>query len=138
MAKTVEELPVFQKALEFCVAVNALLERPAFGKQRDLREEINDASDSITSNMREGFEQSTDDHFAKYLYTSKGSVGEVLDRMGTAHRKRCITAEELKSCRVMGEALGKMLGGFIKYLTVSGFKDRGRYKAKQARKSTQK
>ena len=138
MAQTIEELPIFHKADDFWVAVNALLERPASGKHRDLREQIAEANGSIPSNMREGFEQSTDDHFAKYLFTAKGSVGEVLVRLTTAHRNRCITADELKSCTAMGEELGKMLGGFIKYLAASGFKDRGRYKAKQTRESGEK
>ncbi len=138
MARTIEELPIFCKADDFWVAVNALLERPAFGKHRDLREQIAEANDSIPSNMREGFEQSTDDHFAKYLFTAKGSLAEVLNRLTTAHRKRCITADELQSCTAMGEELGKMLGGFIKYLAASGFKDRGRYQAKQAKQQGRK
>ena len=131
MAKTIDELPVYQKALEFSAAISAILERPEWGKQRKLYEQIDDANDSIASNMAEGFEQSTDDHFAKYLYTAKGSVAEVLGRLAAAHRKKCITTQELQSCRTMGTELGKMLGGFIKYLAVSGFKDRGRYRAKR-------
>jgi hypothetical protein len=60
VAKTIEELPVFQKALAFCSAVSAIIDRPGFGKDRKLREQISDANDFIPANMREGFEQSTD------------------------------------------------------------------------------
>jgi four helix bundle protein len=133
MAKTIEELPIFQRAREFCVAVTALLDRPGFHRNRDLRDQISKAADSITANMREGFEQPTDDAFNKYLFISKGSLGEVLARLATACGKRIITAEELESHTATGEALGKMLGGFIKYLARSDFKDRGRHKIKDSR-----
>lgn len=83
--------------------------------------------------MREGFEQSTDDNFGKYLYIAKGSLGEVLARLATAHQKRCITAAELRSITELGEELGRMLGGFIKYLARSGFKNRGRHKMRDSK-----
>ncbi len=135
MAKKIEELPVFQKALEFCVAVTAILDRPGFRKDRDLSGQINDANESIPSNMREGFEQSTDANFAKYLYYSKGSLGEVLARLNRAQSKKYISSAELDPILVRGEELGRMLGGFIRYLARSNFKDRGRHKL-NTRKST--
>jgi four helix bundle protein len=134
MANTIEELPIFAKATEFCVAIDAILVRTAFGKYRKLWEQISEANDSITANMCEGFEQPTDDAFARYLYISKGSLREVLTRLRTAHRRRLITTEELRFHLARGDELGKMLGGFINYLARSGFKDRGRHKAKTSRK----
>ena len=38
-----------------------------------------------------------------------------------------MTQGELQELIVLGEALGKMLGGFIKYLQRSDFKDRGHH-----------
>jgi four helix bundle protein len=128
MAKTIQELPVYQRAEEFCVAVDAILSRAAFGRNRKLREQIGEANDSITANMREGFEQSTDAAFARYLFIAKGSLGEVLALLARAGRKHCLTAEDLKSLAAQGDTLGKMMGGFIKYLRRSDFKDRGRHK----------
>ena len=127
MAKKIDELPVFQKAEAFCDAVTAIIDRPGLGKDCKLRDQISDANDSIPANMREGFEQSTDLAFAKYLYYSKGSLGEVLARLNRAHSKKYITTEELEPLIAAGEELGRMLGGFIRYLARSDFKDRGRY-----------
>jgi len=135
MAKKIEELPVFQKALEFCVAVTAILERPGFRKDRNLWDQISDATDSIPSNMREGFEQSSDAGFARYLFHSKGSLGEVLARLQRAHSKKYISSEELRPIVAVGEELGRMLGGFIRYLARSDFKDRGRHKLNARRNS---
>jgi four helix bundle protein len=77
--------------------------------------------------MREGFEQSTEIGFAKFLYHSKGSLAEVLARLHRAHSKKYISSDELKAMVAIGEELGRMLGGFIRYLARSEFKDRGRH-----------
>jgi four helix bundle protein len=128
MAKKLEELPVYSKALEFSVAVTALLSRPAFGKNRNLRDQIDDANDSILSNMSEGFEQPTDKAVAKYLFDAKGSAAEVLTRLATAQRKGYITLDEYRSCQTTGEAVQRMLAGWIKYLAQCDWKDRGRHR----------
>jgi four helix bundle protein len=130
MAKKIEELPVFLKATALWEAVNAILQRPSLRRNRRMWNQISDANDSITSNMREGFEQTSDDGFANFLVYSKGSVAEVMSRLNSARAKSYITEEELTKRLEMGEELGRMLGGFIKYLRRSGFKDRGSYRIK--------
>ena len=125
MARKLEELPVYLKATEFWSAVNALLDKPKFRNNQDLHNEITRANNSIPSNMVEGFEQGTDRAFANYLTYSKGSLAEVLKRLKQAYFKRCITADELNARLEAGEELGKMLGGFIKYLRRCDWKDRG-------------
>jgi four helix bundle protein len=127
MAKKLEELPIYARVMEFCGAVNAILDRPGLRRNRKLREQIEEANDSISANMEEGFEQGTDRAFANYLTYSKASLAEVLARLRSAANKRYITAEELAARATMGEELGKMLGGFIKYLRRCDWKDRGRF-----------
>jgi four helix bundle protein len=75
--------------------------------------------------MVEGFEQGTDRAFANFLTHSKGSLAEVLQRLKQAYFKNYITTDELKDLSAAGEELGKMLGGFIKYLRRCGWRDRG-------------
>src|SRR5688500_9955185 len=108
MAKKLEELPVYQRALEFCAAVTAILARPALRRNRQLHNQIDAANDSITANMEEGFEQSTDRLFANYLFIAKGSLAEVLGRLKTASRKGYISQEELDDHLETGENLAKM------------------------------
>ena len=90
VAKDFEELLIWKKALQFWEAVDALLERPAFGKNYDLKNQITDAIDSVLSNIPEGFEQPTDRSFAQYLYRSKASAAEVRSRLLIAWRRRII------------------------------------------------
>jgi four helix bundle protein len=127
MARKLEELPVHSKAKAFSVAVSAIIARPVFSKNRKLQGQIAEANESILSNMAEGFEQSTDAHLAKYLYTAKGSVAEVVVRLKRAQRRGWITFEECAECAQMGDEIGRMLGGWIKYLDNCDWKDRGRF-----------
>jgi four helix bundle protein len=125
MAHRIEELPIYHKVVEFWSAINALLEQPRVGSDRNLHEQISRANNSIPSNMVEGFEQGSDRAFASFLTHAKGSLAEVLARLKQAYFKRYITVDELNARLREGEELGKMLGGFIKYLRHCSWRDRG-------------
>jgi len=129
MAKRIEDLPIHSRVEEFWNAINAILDLPAVRRDSDLHDEISRANESIGSNMVEGFEQGTDRAFAKYLTYSKGSVAEILKRLRKAYYRRYITRQELDARVSQGEELEKMLGGFIKYLEQSDWKDRGYHEA---------
>ena len=131
MAHKIDELPVFSKAQEFSVAVTAILARSKVRRDCDVYKQIVEANESILSNMDEGFEQASDDAFAKYLYYSKGSIAEVMRRFRRATAKGEVSQADLDKLTVLSEPLSKMLGGFIKYLKRSNFKDRGRFRASQ-------
>lgn len=133
MVKTLEELLVHQKAIEFCRSINTILDRPALRRDRKLHEQINDANDSITANLSEGFEQSSDAAFASYVHHSKASAAEVLARLRQCQVKGYITDEELIPCLRSGEELKRMMAGLIRYLTGCSWRDRGRFKAAQQR-----
>lgn len=125
MAEKIEDFLVWHKSKAFWDAVDPILERPAFRKYSDLRNQIRDALDSITSNIEEGFEQSTDRGFARYLYTSKASAAEVCGRLALACKRKCVTPGELTSFEERGDEIQRMLTGLIRYLLKSNRKDRG-------------
>lgn len=127
MARKVEELPVYQKVTELGVAVTAILDRPGVRKDWKLRNQMSDAMDSAAANIEEGFELGTDRAFAKYLSTSKGSIGEIIGHLRRARRKGYVTAADLDRLIPAAEEIGRMLGGFIKYLRECDWKDRGRH-----------
>jgi four helix bundle protein len=125
MARTLEDLLIWHKAGEFWEAVNALLDHQGFIKNRDLKDQIRDAVDSVISNIPEGFEQPTDRSFAQYLYRSKASAAELRARLFIAHRRGYISAADHERTCALGIELAKMLSGFIKYLYSCDRKDRG-------------
>jgi four helix bundle protein len=127
MAHKLEELPIYDEVLKLWAAVNDVLQTPALRRNRKLHEQIESANDSIDANMKEGFEQPTDAAFSNFVFTAKGSTEEVIARLRQAHRKRLISDEQLAQVEQLAIPLGKMMGGFVKYLSASGFTDRGRH-----------
>jgi four helix bundle protein len=127
MARTLEELPLYSKVLEFWDAVSAILEHSQVRRNRRLFDQIDSANDSIDSNMKEGFQQPSDAAFANFVVIAKGSVEEVVTRTRQAHRKKLVSDADLAIVETLAEPLGKMMGGFVKYLQRSGFTDRGRH-----------
>ena len=107
MAKRVEDLKVWQRAQEFWVAVNAIIDGSGFQRDRRLRDQVKDAADSIVSNIAEGFEQPTDRAFAKYLFTSKASTAEVRKRLLMACHHGYITKEEFASRNELGDEVAQ-------------------------------
>ena len=69
MAKRLEDLPIYLKADEFCSAVTATLDRPAFRRNSRLADQIRNATDSVLA---------------------KGSVAEALSGLNASRRRRCI------------------------------------------------
>jgi four helix bundle protein len=130
MAKTVDELPVYRRAVALCAAVSALLQRPTVRRNRKTWEQLVDANDSIVANIEEGFEQTTDAAFANYLVYSKGSLAEVRARLRQARTRNELSSDDLAPVLAEAKALSHMLGGFINYLRRSDFKDRGTFQAK--------
>ena len=127
MARKVHELPLYRSAVQLEMSVSAILERPAWRKDFNLREQLSRAVQKIPANIEEGFEQGTDRAFARYLSIAKGSAMEAAGHARRAARRGCLVVEEAESLASRAEDLARMLGGFIKYLHRSDFKDRGHH-----------
>jgi four helix bundle protein len=133
MAHKIDEFPVFQDAQAFVAAVSAILRQSSLRRNSKAYEQIVEAADSILSNMDEGFDQESDDAFSKFLYYSKGSVAEVMRRLRRAAAKGFVPGEAVARLEPQSDSIGRQIGGLVKYLKISGFKDRGRFKASQLR-----
>ena len=124
MAKTVDGLQVYQKAMAAAAEIFALLDRPAFQRDLQLRSQLNAASIRVPSDMSEGFEQKTDRHFAKYLRDSRGGCREIRTQLALALQKRFISNAEWTNISALYEEIGKMLTGLIVYLEREDWKHR--------------
>ncbi len=124
-AKTLRELKIWQLAKKFVDAVSAVLERPAFRRDRKLHEQLDDSSISIISNVSEGFGQRTDRAFANYLTIARSSNNEAITQLALASTRRHITEDEYTQFEEMSETLGKMMTSMIQYLDRSDRKARG-------------
>ena len=75
--KSFEELPVWQDAIELAVRIFALTARPCFRRHSGTRNQLENATVSISNNIAEGFERGTTQETLTFLYIARGSAGEV-------------------------------------------------------------
>ena len=92
-----------------------------------LRDQLGAASERAASVIAEGFSQSTDRHFASYLYRSRGSSNEIRTQLKVALKRGYITEDEQKSLADRYEEIAKMLTGLIAYLLREDRKNRPRF-----------
>jgi four helix bundle protein len=121
----IEDFDVWKKAEAFCDAVNAILTRPPFVKDFDLRGQLQQASDSVLANMSEGFAQPTDRAFGRFLYVSKASNAEIRTRLTQAQKRGYLTGAELLSFHKQGDEVARMISGLIKHLSKTPDRRRG-------------
>jgi four helix bundle protein len=130
MVEKLEDLRVYQRAVRYWNAVYSLFRRPGFRRDRKLREQVESANDSIKANIAEGFEQGTDAMFIRYLEYAKGSLAEVVSRLGDARAKGYITAREHERFADEAARIFDAIGKLIQYLDGCDWKDRGRHQAR--------
>jgi len=124
MAKSVEELLVYQKAVEAAAEVSAIIQRDSFKRDPRLRDQLGSSSERVASLISEGFEQSTDRHFAQYSYRSKGSSRETRTQLVVAVQRHHITEAECVRISNIYEEIAKMLTGLIRHLETEDRKHR--------------
>ena len=124
MAKCVEELQVYQKALVAAADISAIIQRPSFLRDPRLRDQLGSSSERVASLIAEGFEQSTDRHFAQYCYRSRGSCREARTQLIVGVQRRHLSESERIATDVKFEEVAKMLTGLIAHLEAEDRKHR--------------
>jgi four helix bundle protein len=115
-ARHFTELTVWQLADELRRELLKLTGRPAYLRNLRLREQTDDAIDSVCRNIAEGFGADTHGQFAWFLRVSRRSLNEVQDAILSAQQKRILTADDLAAARVLIRRLLPALNRFIGYL----------------------
>ena len=116
MTANVDGLLVYPKALAAAGEVSAIIRRPCFAKDQRLREQLGSASERVASLISEGFEQSTDRHFAQYLYRARGSAREIRTQLVVACTRQHLLETERCNVDAKYEEIAKMLTGLIRHL----------------------
>lgn len=85
---------------------------------RDFRyiDQIRAASCSIMSNIAEGFERGGNAEFRQFLYTAKGSAGEVRSQLYVAFDVGYLNEENFKRLMNLSLEIIRLIAGFIRYL----------------------
>lgn len=115
--KTFEDLEVYRKAFDFTIEVFKLTKNNTVN--RNIANQLERASLSISNNISEGFELQSNKQFVKFLYISKGSCGECRNILAVANKLNQVSDELYNKLKIEAIDISKQLSNFIKYLEKS-------------------
>ncbi len=119
MAKSFEELNVYQKARQLTNTVYALTRKTPFAKDYSLVDQVRRASVSVMSNIAEGFERGTRPEFIRFLFIAKGSCGEVRAQLEIAKDQRYLSDAEHTQLREAAKTVSGMISNLITSIRAS-------------------
>ena len=123
-----EDIQAWKKGRELRKSVYQHSKRGEFARDFALKDQIRRAAMSVTSNIAEGFERGGNREFLQFLSTAKGSCGEVRDQLYVALDEAYITETEFKTLQESCFEVGRLIAGFMAYLSrteIRGPKFRG-------------
>jgi four helix bundle protein len=101
-----EDIIAWQKAQDLAVMI---YEKFYQSREFSFKDQIFRASVSVSNNIAEGFERSSDNDFARFLFISKGSNAEVKSMLYLAFRLKFINEEDLKDGLLLCDEIGRIL-----------------------------
>jgi four helix bundle protein len=109
-----EDIVAWQKAQEFAVEIYA-----TFRELKDFtfKNQICGAVISISNNIAEGFDRSSNADFARFLYIALGSCSEVRSMIYLAVRLNYLNEEKANHLNQISNEISKIITGFIKSIT---------------------
>jgi len=116
MIRSFEDIECWKKARTLNKLVYSKTNTNLFSKDFDLSRQIRRASVSISSNITEGFERSSDKEFAYFLNIAKASAGEVRSQLYLAYDLEYLNEKDFNELKNNTLEISKMISGFIKYL----------------------
>ena len=117
MAREYKSLEVWKRSVKFCKRISDLVD--GFPRKEDwvLGSQMRRAVVSIPSNIAEGCSRNSSKDVVRFLYISLGSVNEVVTQLYIAREFGYVGEEELKEFEKELNELGKMLMGFVNYIS---------------------
>ena len=116
-----EDLPVWQNARELASLVYTTSAEGKLNKDYGLRNQIQKAVVSVSSNIAEGFERGSKREFIQFLYIAKGSCGELRSQLYIAKDLGYLSNSASETLIKSASNASKQINGFIKYLKTSRF-----------------
>ena len=117
--KKVTDLVLWQKAMDFTVAVYTSSQRFPRSEAYGLTKQIRSAAVSISSNIAEGYEQLTTGNYIRFLGIAKGSLGEVETQIYLARRLNYLDLQSTERLFEQSTEIGRLLNGLLRSLRKS-------------------
>lgn len=119
VARSFEELKVYQKAKDLTNSIYTLTKKGTFVKDYGLVDQIRRSSVSVMSNIAEGFERGSRPEFIRFLFIAKGSCGELRAQLEIAKDQGYLSEQDYIRYRDDAKNVSGMIANFIKYLKLS-------------------
>ena len=116
IAKTFEDLKVWQDSREFVKAIYELTSSESFRKDFGLKDQFQRAAVSIMNNIAEGFERNNNKEFVLFLKYSKGSAGEIRSMLYVALDLNYINTNTFDKYYTSAINIITQISNFMKYL----------------------
>src|SRR5690348_6320265 len=113
-ARSFTELLFWQRARQWSKTIFNATERKPFAKDQRLVVQINDSSESVMSNMAEGFGRGTQEEFITFLGYAIGSLDETQSHLCAAYDREYVAKAEFAALWSEGIAIRKLTVAFIR------------------------
>jgi len=110
------EIKAWQAGRELAKSVYGVTGTGRLSKDYGLKDQMQRAAVSVNSNIAEGFERDSNAEFVKFLGYAKGSAGELLSQVITAHDIGYLDDETYENLSETIERISAMLAGFRSHL----------------------
>ena len=107
------DLLCWQRARQWSKTIFELSEKDRFSRDQRLVVQINDSSESVMSNIAEGFGRGTQAEFITFLGYAVGSLDETRLHLCAAYDRRYLNKEEFAKQFAEGTEIRKMTVGLI-------------------------
>ena len=119
-----EDLPAWNAATNLTLRVFSLAGTPPLRRHWSLRDQIERAALSVPNNIAEGFERGTTQELLSFLYTARGSAGEVRSMLCLMKRISEFTdlKSEISDLKSLAEGTSRQLRAWAQSLQDSPIK----------------
>jgi four helix bundle protein len=113
-ARTFTDLVFWQRARNWSRDIFHLARQAPFARDERLVRQINDSSESVMSNMAEGFGRGTQEEFITFLGYAIGSLDETQSHLVAAYDRGYLPKERYAALFREGTAIRKLTVAFIR------------------------
>jgi four helix bundle protein len=113
-ARSFTELLFWQRARQWSKEIFQRAKKAPFAHDQRLVVQINDSSESVMSNMAEGFGRGTQGEFVMFLGYALGSLDETQSHLCAAYDREYLNKTDFAALFAEGTAIRKLTVGFIR------------------------
>jgi len=114
------DLLIWQRSRAWSKRIFHLTRNEPFARDRRLVEQINDSSESVMSNIAEGFGRGTQGEFVLFIGYALGSLNETQSHLCAAYDRDFIAKDEFGELFQEGTDIRKMTVTFMKAMVMGG------------------